>query len=149
MSEAEKRAYVMADNRLAELAGWDREILAIELQGLIDLEFDIELTGFEMGEIDIILDESDQGRRESAEAEDDVPEVFPVQQSVKSATCGRSALIACCAVMHVTTALMNCCSTAGRPSWFSPIRPTMCQSVAMSAAWVRSSIANSRWLLGK
>ena len=40
LSEAEKRAYVMADNRLAELAGWDREILAIELQGLIDLEFD-------------------------------------------------------------------------------------------------------------
>ena len=77
LSEAEKRAYVMADNRLAELAGWDREILAIELQGLIDLEFDVELTGFEMGEIDIILDEADQGRRESAEAEDDIPERVP------------------------------------------------------------------------
>jgi DNA modification methylase len=74
LSEAEKRAYVLADNRLAELAGWDREILAIELQGLIDLEFDVELTGFEMGEIDIILDEADQGRRESAEADDDIPE---------------------------------------------------------------------------
>jgi DNA modification methylase len=77
LSEAEKRAYVLADNRLAELAGWDREILAIELQGLIDLEFDVELTGFEMGEIDIILDEADQGRRESAEAEDDIPERVP------------------------------------------------------------------------
>jgi DNA modification methylase len=77
LSEAEKRAYVMADNRLAELAGWDREILAIELQGLIDLEFDVELTGFEMGEIDIILDEADQGRRESAEADDDIPERVP------------------------------------------------------------------------
>ena len=76
LSEAEKRAY-MADNRLAELAGWDREILAIELQGLIDLEFDVELTGFEMGEIDIILDEAEQGRRESAEAEDDTPERVP------------------------------------------------------------------------
>jgi DNA modification methylase len=74
LSEAEKRAYVVADNRLAELAGWDREILAIELQGLIDLEFDVEVTGFDMGEIDIILDEADQGRRESAEAEDDIPE---------------------------------------------------------------------------
>ena len=77
LSEAEKRAYVMADNSLAELAGWDREILAIELQGLIDLEFDVELTGFEMGEIDIILDETDQERRESAEAEDDIPERVP------------------------------------------------------------------------
>jgi hypothetical protein len=77
LSEAEKRAYVMADNRLAELAGWDREILAIELQGLIDLEFDVELTGFEMGEIDIILDESDKERRESAEAKDDTPERVP------------------------------------------------------------------------
>ena len=77
LSEAEKRAYVMADNRLAELAGWDREILAIELQGLVDLEFDVELTGFEMGEIDIILDDADQGRRESAEAEDDIPERVP------------------------------------------------------------------------
>jgi DNA modification methylase len=77
LSEAEKRAYVLADNRLAELAGWDREILAIELQGLIDLEFDVELTGFEIGEIDIILDEADQGRRESAEAEADIPERLP------------------------------------------------------------------------
>ena len=34
LSEAERRAYVIADNRLAELAGWDREILAIELQAL-------------------------------------------------------------------------------------------------------------------
>jgi hypothetical protein len=46
LSPADKRAYVIADNRLAELAGWDREILAIELQGLLDLDFDLELTGF-------------------------------------------------------------------------------------------------------
>src|SRR3546814_2403934 len=36
LSEAEIRAYVIADNRLAELAGWDREILALELRGLIE-----------------------------------------------------------------------------------------------------------------
>src|SRR5690348_16715127 len=46
LSEAEKRAYVLADNKLAEKAGWDRELLAIELQGLIELDVDIELTGF-------------------------------------------------------------------------------------------------------
>jgi ParB-like nuclease domain len=47
LSDAERRAYVIAGNRLAELAGWDREILKIELQGLADLEldFEIEITG--------------------------------------------------------------------------------------------------------
>ena len=42
-SAADKRAYVLADNKLAEKAGWDRELLAIELQGLIELDVDIEL----------------------------------------------------------------------------------------------------------
>src|ERR1019366_10715914 len=37
LSDAERRAYILADNKLAQNAGWDREILAIELQGLVDL----------------------------------------------------------------------------------------------------------------
>ena len=58
LSEAEKRAYILADNKLAEKAGWDKEILAIELQELMIIEddFDITLTGFETPEIDLILD---------------------------------------------------------------------------------------------
>jgi DNA modification methylase len=59
LSEQEKRAFIIADNRLAEKAGWDREILAIELQGLIDLNFDVELTGFEIPEIEMIFDAAD------------------------------------------------------------------------------------------
>jgi DNA modification methylase len=57
MSESEKRAYIIADNKLAENAGWDPELLAIELQFLVDsdLSFDVELTGFDMGEIDVLL----------------------------------------------------------------------------------------------
>lgn len=58
LTEAEKRAYVIADNKLALNAGWDREILAIELQGLIDLDFEVELTGFSLAEIDLVLDEA-------------------------------------------------------------------------------------------
>jgi DNA modification methylase len=73
LSEAEKRAYILADNKLAEKAGWDREILAIELQSLIDLEFDMELTGFEIPEIDLILDEADEAKRDLGETEDDTP----------------------------------------------------------------------------
>src|SRR4051812_2960921 len=44
----ERRAYVLADNKLALNAGWDREILAIELQALVELDFDIEVTGFSL-----------------------------------------------------------------------------------------------------
>ena len=56
LNEDEKRAYILADNKLAENAGWDEELLAIELQGLLDIDFDLEITGFETGEIDFILD---------------------------------------------------------------------------------------------
>ena len=59
LSPAEQRAYVLADNKLALNAGWDKEILAIELQALVDLDFDIELTGFSLAEVDLVLDEAD------------------------------------------------------------------------------------------
>lgn len=59
MSEAEIRAYVIADNRLAENAGWDRELLGQEFQYLEDLEldFDLSVTGFELAEIDNLIGE--------------------------------------------------------------------------------------------
>ena len=75
LTAAQKRAYVLADNRLAEQAGWDREILAIELQALVDLDFEVELTGFALAEIDLILDE-DRGRRTNGTA-DDTADVVP------------------------------------------------------------------------
>jgi DNA modification methylase len=58
LSENEIRAYVLADNKLAERAGWDKEILAIELQHLmtLDNDLDITVTGFEIPEIDLILE---------------------------------------------------------------------------------------------
>jgi DNA modification methylase len=58
LSPAERKAYVLADNKLALNAGWDRELLAIELQGLIDLGFDVETTGFTLGEIEVVLEEA-------------------------------------------------------------------------------------------
>src|SRR5881227_1530055 len=74
LSEADKRAYILADNKLAEKAGWDKELLAIELQGLIDLDFEIELTGFELPEIDLILEEAQEAKGSSTGPEDDVPQ---------------------------------------------------------------------------
>ena len=56
LSADERRAYVLADNKLALNAGWDQDILAIELQALIDLDFDVTLTGFSLAEVDLTLD---------------------------------------------------------------------------------------------
>jgi DNA modification methylase len=57
MTEAQKRAYILADNRLAETAEWDMEFLSQELRYLDELEinFDITLTGFETAEIDNLI----------------------------------------------------------------------------------------------
>jgi DNA modification methylase len=77
LSAAQKRAYVIADNRLAERAGWDRETLAIELQGLIDLDFNVELTGFEVPEIEVILKDADGAKAEESGPEDDIPTPRP------------------------------------------------------------------------
>jgi ParB-like chromosome segregation protein Spo0J len=53
LTPAQIRAYVIADNRLAENAGWDRELLALELQELsVVLNFDVTVTGFETAEVD-------------------------------------------------------------------------------------------------
>jgi DNA modification methylase len=77
LNDADKRAYVLADNRLAERAGWDKELLAVELQGLIELDIDIELTGFEMAEVDLILEEAQEATDTHSGPEDEAPEPSP------------------------------------------------------------------------
>jgi DNA modification methylase len=72
LSEAERRAYVIADNKLALNAGWDKEILAIELQALVDLDFDVELTGFSLAEIDFVLDEAGDSDPDAVDAAEDL-----------------------------------------------------------------------------
>jgi DNA modification methylase len=58
MSTAEKRAYVLADNKLALNAGWDEELLALELKELMeaDIDFDVGLTGFSISEVDQLIE---------------------------------------------------------------------------------------------
>src|SRR5208283_5361583 len=55
LSEAQRRAFMIADNRLTEIAIWDDRLLAEQLRdlSLSGLDFDLEVTGFEMGEIDL------------------------------------------------------------------------------------------------
>lgn len=80
LSEAQIRAYVIADNRLAEIAGWDPELLAIELQFLAELEpeFDVTVTGFETGEIDLLIREHDTGRADPEDIVDEPDPAAPV-----------------------------------------------------------------------
>lgn len=67
LSDTEKRSFVIADNRLAEMAKWDRATLRAEFSELIELDFDLEITGFSTGQIDLILDEGKQAAIEDSE----------------------------------------------------------------------------------
>lgn len=78
LSPEERRAYVLADNKLALNAGWDQDILAIELQALIDIDFDVTLTGFSLAEVDFTLDAARE--RDPAApfgVEDEIPPIAP------------------------------------------------------------------------
>ena len=66
LTEAQYKAYVLADNKLTEMGEWDMDLVLAELQDLEDMDFDISLTGFEMPEIEA---------EDSEIIEDDVPEV--------------------------------------------------------------------------
>ena len=73
LSEAQKRAYLIADNQLALQAGWSEELLAQELAWLRDESFDLDLVGFDATELERLLAIAD-GEMASEEAEDEVPE---------------------------------------------------------------------------
>ena len=99
LSEVERRAYVIADNKLALNAGWDREMLAIELQGLVDLDFEVELTGFSLAEVDIVLDEARESATDRADASidaarraDGTKQISPGEPSVAPDARTRAAL---------------------------------------------------------
>jgi len=77
LSKDEVRAYILADNKLAENAGWDRELLAIEIQGLIDLDFDIEGLGFSTVEIDLTIGDKQPA---GSEADSALDRIEPVGQ---------------------------------------------------------------------
>ncbi len=68
MSEAQKRAYVLADNQLALNAGWDDELLRLELADLSELGFDLGLIGFGEGELERLLAGTKEGLTEDDEA---------------------------------------------------------------------------------
>jgi len=77
LTEAQKRAYILADNKLAEQAGWDKSLLALELGDLQDMAVDLLSLGFDVAELDALLRSG-----EADEREDDIPPApaVPVSQ---------------------------------------------------------------------
>ena len=76
LSKTERRAYILADNKLALNAGWDNELLAIEFQGLLDEDFDLDLTGFDIAEIDFIIEDAQNANPDTEDPKDDeVPDM--------------------------------------------------------------------------
>ncbi len=84
LTDAQRRAYILADNKLALNAGWDEGLLAQELADLQDEGYDLALTGFNDDELDALLDEAANDNDEGGGTQDDdaVPEVekFHVSQ---------------------------------------------------------------------
>ena len=68
LSPGEKRAILIADNRLPERAVWDFDVLRRHFKDLIEIDFDVELTGFTTGEVDLVLD----GRSGTLDPADDL-----------------------------------------------------------------------------
>lgn len=80
LSEIERRAYLIADNKIALNASWDQDLLAGEMQSLIDHGVEIEDTGFSMTEVDILLEDVSEPASPSAKSrrEEQVPELDKV-----------------------------------------------------------------------
>ena len=81
LTKEQKKAFIIADNKITENAGWDLELLSIELEDLsLSTDFDISLTGFETAEIDLIIDGDEIIESDPA---DEVPEIDNVPAITK------------------------------------------------------------------
>ena len=81
LTDTQKRAYIIADNKLALNAGWDDEMLRLEIAELDAMDFDVDLLGFDADELSGLLDGEEQ-TTEGLTDPDDVPEV-PVEPVTK------------------------------------------------------------------
>ena len=82
LSDAQRRAYVIADNKLALNAGWNEEALAAEIARLTEEDFDINLLGFDDSEIDLLLNETDEGLNDGDEIPDEPEKAINVKGDV-------------------------------------------------------------------
>jgi hypothetical protein len=75
LTEDQTRAFVIADNKLTENAKWNEELLGRQLKSLleVDLDFSVEITGFEMGEIDFLLEGLEPPSDSKSDQTDEIP----------------------------------------------------------------------------
>lgn len=100
-TEAQKRAYVLADNQLAANAGWDETLLAQELADLQHLEFDLDLIGFDADELGRMLDQALDPDAQGEGEGDTEPQIDRAKNCASNgassqANSGSSASIGCC-----------------------------------------------------
>lgn len=83
LTPTQKRAFIIADNRLAEIAQWNDQLLASQLKDLsaVELDFDLEVTGFEMGEIDLLIAGIEPVSNAQPDPADELPAVNPITVS--------------------------------------------------------------------
>ncbi len=74
LTEAQIKAFRIADNKVSELATWDEELLSLELEQLAEMGYDLELTGVEMDELDELLDDEDEQEDDKYTSKIDVPQ---------------------------------------------------------------------------
>ena len=72
LTDAQKKAYILADNRMALDAGWDEEILRVEIESLQGADFDVSLTGFDEDEIAHIFDEETEAKEDDFDVEEEL-----------------------------------------------------------------------------
>ena len=90
LTEAQKKAYVIADNKMALNAGWNEELLKTELEKLKELDFDLELTGFSKKELDKLFDKINENNPYTAKTEipqyeikGEMPEIYELIEEEK------------------------------------------------------------------
>src|SRR4051794_20947334 len=119
LTPAQRRAYMLADNKLALNAGWDLEMLSLEIGELGEAGFDLSLTGFDEFELGELFAERTQGRTDP----DDAPEP-PRTRAPSPAAYGCSAALQCSAATARWRPTWSACSVASPRTLWSPTRPT-------------------------
>jgi len=146
LSDAKRRALALADNKIGENAGWDRELLATELPESADIliveGLDISITGFAPVEIDQIATDFEEDSSDPADTVD--PEWAKGRPLSTYGDLGNWAITGCCAAMPAM--LTTSSASWGNPArrWRFSTRPTMSACVTSSVA-ARSNTANLPW----
>ena len=100
LSEAQRKAYILADNRLCERGSWDEDLLRVEIEGLRGMDFDFQLTGFTMDDVADLFSEGHAEETKQTENSADESEVNECRHK-----CGD--------VFKIEDQLIKCCGCGG------------------------------------